>query len=77
MPPLPQHAQLPPLPRPAALLCDMDGTLVDTEHAWLDTVAGFLRTQGSPADAGTLAPFAGAALADAADRLVRDGLTAL
>ncbi|EFE75435.1 HAD family phosphatase [Streptomyces filamentosus] len=83
MPPLPQHAQhaqlpqLPPLPRPAALLCDMDGTLVDTEHAWLDTVAGFLRTQGSPADASTLAPFAGAALADAADRLVRDGLTAL
>ncbi|WNF27670.1 HAD family phosphatase [Streptomyces sp. C11-1] len=68
---------LPPLPRPAALLCDMDGTLVDTEHAWLDTVAGFLRAQGSPADADTLAPFAGAAVADSADRLVRDGLTAL
>ncbi|MHC0433916.1 HAD family hydrolase [Streptomyces sp. O3] len=66
-----------PLPRPAALLCDMDGTLVDTEHAWLDTVAGFLRAQGSPADAGTLAPFAGAAVADAAEQLVRGGLTAL
>lgn len=63
--------------RPAALLCDMDGTLVDTEHAWLDTVAGFLRAQGSPASSGTLAPFAGAAVADAAEHLVRAGLTAL
>ncbi|MFM9367002.1 HAD family hydrolase [Streptomyces sp. Da 82-17] len=65
------------LPRPAALLCDMDGTLVDTEHAWLEAVAEFLHAQGSPSTGPTLAPFAGAALADAADHLVRHGLTAL
>ncbi|MDQ8705773.1 HAD family phosphatase [Streptomyces sp. LHD-70] len=65
------------LPRPAALLCDMDGTLVDTEHAWLDAVAEFLHAQGSPSSGPTLAPFAGAAVADAADHLVRQGLTAL
>ncbi|NBE54605.1 HAD family hydrolase [Streptomyces boluensis] len=65
------------LARPAALLCDMDGTLVDTEHAWLDAVAEFLRAQGSPTGGPTLAPFAGAAVADAADHLVRHGLTPL
>ncbi|MGW0734217.1 HAD family hydrolase [Streptomyces sp. NPDC002851] len=68
---------MPTLARPAALLCDMDGTLVDTEHTWLDAVADFLRTQGHAADAEVLAPYAGAAIGDAAARLVRDARTPL
>ncbi|MGD3111051.1 HAD family hydrolase [Streptomyces sp. YGL11-2] len=57
---------------PAALLCDMDGTLVDTEHQWLATVAGFLRDQGAPAGDEAVTSFAGAPIDDAAARLVRD-----
>lgn len=68
---------MPTLARPAALLCDMDGTLVDTEHAWLDAVADFLRTQGHATDPEVLAPFAGAAIRDAASRLVREARTSL
>lgn len=61
----------PPAPTlPAALLCDMDGTLVDTEHQWLDAVAGFLREQGLAATDEVLADFAGAPVDDAARRLV-------
>ncbi|WP_405780355.1 HAD family hydrolase [Streptomyces sp. NBC_00859] len=63
---------------PAALLCDMDGTLVDTEHAWLQTVATLLETEGAPAGPDVVAAFAGAPVADAAERAVRDhgiGLT--
>lgn len=61
---------------PAALLCDMDGTLVDTEHEWLQAVATLLRTQGAPAYPEAVVGFAGAAVADAADRLVREhGIT--
>ena len=66
---------MPSLPAPAlpaALLCDMDGTLVDTEHQWLATVADFLREQGIEAGEETLAAFAGSPVDDAAKRLVRD-----
>ncbi|BDH09838.1 HAD family hydrolase [Streptomyces hygroscopicus] len=64
---------IPPPPArtlPAALLCDMDGTLVDTEHQWLDAVAGFLREQGLAATDEVLADFAGAPVDTAAERLV-------
>lgn len=57
---------------PAALLCDMDGTLVDTEHQWLQTVAALLRERGRPAGDAALAPFAGAPLGAAAERLVSE-----
>lgn len=54
---------------PAALLCDMDGTLVDTEHSWLDTVGGLLREYGQPADAAAVRAFAGLPLDHAAELL--------
>ncbi|MFI7098420.1 HAD family hydrolase [Streptomyces sp. NPDC050161] len=57
---------------PAALLCDMDGTLVDTERQWLATVAGLLRAHGAPDGPDALAPFAGAPVATAAE-LLADG----
>ncbi len=63
------------LPRPAALLCDMDGTLVDTEHAWLDVVREFLAAEGRLLPPSELAPFAGATIDAAASLLVRDQLT--
>ncbi|MFF0743220.1 HAD family hydrolase [Streptomyces sp. NPDC004111] len=64
------------LPAPAALLCDMDGTLVDTEHQWLEVVAALLREHGVTATPEVLAPFAGAAIDTAADLLAdRHGLT--
>ena len=56
-------------PLPAALLCDMDGTLVDTEHSWLDTVGGLLREYGQPADAVAVRAFAGLPLDHAAQLL--------
>ncbi|CAM5668760.1 hydrolase [Streptomyces spiroverticillatus] len=57
---------LPALPRPAALLCDMDGTLVDTEHQWLEVVAALLEEHGIEPAPEVLAPFAGAAIDTAA-----------
>ncbi|MBC9718212.1 HAD family phosphatase [Streptomyces sp. TRM66268-LWL] len=54
----------------------MDGTLVDTEHAWLDVVREFLAAEGRLAPAPLLEPFAGATIAVAADLLVRNQLTA-
>ncbi|WP_228449532.1 HAD family hydrolase [Streptomyces alkaliterrae] len=53
---------------PAALLCDMDGTLVDTEHTWLRCVAGLLYEYGAPALADDItAAFAGLPLSRAAE----------
>ncbi|GAA2091239.1 HAD family phosphatase [Streptomyces albiaxialis] len=54
---------MPTLPLPAALLCDMDGTLVDTERDWLATVAQIL-----PPGTDTT-PFAGLPIPTAARRL--------
>ncbi|WP_338697066.1 HAD family phosphatase [Streptomyces sp. Q6] len=58
------------LPRPAALLTDMDGTLVDTERAWLAVVGRFVGASEG------LDAFAGLTIADAARRCVDEGLTA-
>ncbi|MFI5807789.1 HAD family hydrolase [Streptomyces sp. NPDC051561] len=66
---------MPTLPAPAALLCDMDGTLVDTEHQWLEVVAALLEEHGIEATPDALAPFAGAAIDTAAALLAdRHGL---
>ncbi|WP_267883251.1 HAD family hydrolase [Streptomyces sp. NHF165] len=65
---------------PAALLCDMDGTLVDTERDWLATIAALLAEHtGHTANTGHtgssehgpdgLDTYAGLPLADAAERL--------
>ncbi|MFG3259207.1 HAD family hydrolase [Streptomyces sp. NPDC048172] len=54
---------VPTFPLPAALLCDMDGTLVDTERDWLTSVADMLPP-------GTdITPFAGLPVPTAARRL--------
>ena len=61
---------VPTLPLPAALLCDMDGTLVDTERDWLTTVAQLLPP-------GTdITPFAGLPIPTAA-RLVTEHVPSL
>ncbi|MDJ1136115.1 HAD family hydrolase [Streptomyces iconiensis] len=59
-----------PSPLPAALLCDMDGTLVDTERDWLATLAELLAAYGAAPEPGELAAaFAGLPLPDAAARV--------
>jgi HAD superfamily hydrolase (TIGR01509 family) len=70
-----EPALAPPLP--AALLCDMDGTLVDTERDWLATLAELLTAHGAAADEAALAPLAGLPV-DGAAALVseRAGLAA-
>ncbi|WP_372349390.1 HAD family hydrolase [Streptomyces sp. KL116D] len=59
------------LPRPAALLTDMDGTLVDSERAWLAVVARLLPGRDG------LDAYAGLTIRDAARRLVDEGRTDL
>ena len=51
---------------PAALLCDMDGTLVDTERDWLAAVAEHL---GTRTDDPVVLQFAGLTIADGAELL--------
>ncbi|MEU5833423.1 HAD family phosphatase [Streptomyces diacarni] len=62
---------LTPAALPAALLCDMDGTLVDTERDWLATLADLLAAHGADADEAALKPFAGLPL-DGAGALVAE-----
>lgn len=59
------------LPRPAALLTDMDGTLVDTERSWLEVVGRLLGSEAG------LDAFAGLTIQDAARRVVDEGRTEL
>ncbi|MGP3987441.1 HAD family hydrolase [Streptomyces sp. 3N207] len=62
---------------PAALLCDMDGTLVDTERDWLASLAQLLAEHGAACDEAALAPFAGLPLDSAAELVARrSGLAA-
>lgn len=57
--------------RPAAVLWDMDGTIVDTETHWIDAAAEILRAQGIDPRPADLAPLVGMALTDGA-KLMRD-----
>ncbi|RQP09476.1 MAG: HAD family phosphatase [Microbacteriaceae bacterium] len=53
-----------------AVLSDMDGTLLDTEEAWLRAVAGFVRSRGAEAGHEVMLAVEGATLTQAA-RVVR------
>ena len=48
---------------------DLDGTLVDTEHVWLDAVRHSIATLGFSIDAADLLMFEGATLEQASDRI--------
>ncbi|MGI5352685.1 HAD family hydrolase [Streptomyces sp. CA-250714] len=75
--PCPSSSTRPGASLPAALLCDMDGTLVDTERDWLAALAELLAEHGAAADDAALAPFAGLPLDGAAELVARrSGLTA-
>ena len=69
-----------PRDRPAracAVLFDLDGTLVDSERLWLDTIRSRLEGYGLGVPAALLAEFEGLATADAARTLIDlGGLTA-
>ncbi|MBU7598700.1 HAD family phosphatase [Streptomyces sp. P38-E01] len=54
---------------PDALLCDMDGTLVDTEASWLETVDGLLHEHGEAHGPEAVRGFAGLPLGSAAQLL--------
>lgn len=66
----PRLPAAPPVPLPAALLCDMDGTLVDTERLWLASIAELLERHGVPFSTPELHTFAGATLGDTARMLL-------
>lgn len=57
--------------RPAAVLWDMDGTIVDTESHWIAAAAEILRSHGIESRTADLAPLVGMALTDGAE-LIRD-----
>ena len=57
--------------RPAAVLWDMDGTIVDTEAHWIAAAAEILHSHGIEPRPSDLAPLVGMALTDGAE-LMRD-----
>ncbi|MBP1325878.1 HAD superfamily hydrolase (TIGR01509 family) [Leucobacter exalbidus] len=65
-----------PSPHPLAVLCDLDGTLVDTERAWLDAISRGMHQLGHTVDDHTVASLEGATLEQASDLLINAyGLT--
>lgn len=58
----------------SAVFFDLDGTLLDTEKPWLDTVRHTLRTFGSTPSEAELLEFEGATVEQAASRILRDHL---
>lgn len=61
--------------RPAAVLFDLDGTLVDSERAWLDVISAHLAHLGTTVSSAQLAPFEGLSGIDAARALIGLGST--
>ena len=51
-------------------MCDLDGTLVDTERSWLDAVRRSVRELGHDIDDATLLQYEGATLEQASSRIV-------
>lgn len=61
-----------PIERPIelAVMCDLDGTLVDTERSWLDAVRHSIRELGFEIDDATLLQYEGATLEQASSRII-------
>lgn len=53
-----------------AVMCDLDGTLVDTEHTWLDAVRRSIRALGFDIDDAALLQYEGATLEQASSRIL-------
>lgn len=60
--------------RPAAVLWDMDGTIVDTEEHWIAAAAEIVRGQGIEPPPGALDALVGMALPDGAELVRRLGV---
>ncbi len=58
---------------PSAVLFDLDGTLVDSESVWLDTIRSRLERVGAPASPARLTDFEGLSSIDAARILIAAG----
>lgn len=54
---------------PAAVLCDLDGTLLDTERTWLETVRAVVTELGGTASAALIARLEGATVAQAGEAI--------
>lgn len=61
-----------PTPTRLAVLCDMDGTLLDTEATWLDTVRATFAAVGITASAELVASLEGATTEQASARIVAE-----
>lgn len=66
----PAHPEPPLDPSRLAVLCDMDGTLLDTETTWLDTVRAVFADFGIAATEETIARLEGATTEQASARIV-------